>query len=65
MTDFALGAYSALTILMALVVAVMRAQVKPGPSPLETTLTVIALICWPLMALAVAIAAFVVWMFRK
>ncbi len=65
MTDFALGIYTALTVLMALVLAVIRARIKPRPSRLEVVITVAALICWPLMALAVAIATFIQWMGRK
>ena len=65
MTDFALGAYSALTVLMALVLAVLRARLKPRPSVLEIVITVMALVCWPLLALAVAIATFIQWALRK
>lgn len=65
MTDFALGFYCAITILMIVVFSIMHARSGGRISTTESILTATAVLCWPILGLAVAIATFIAWMFRK
>lgn len=65
MSDFALGFYCAITILMVVVVSVMHARNGGRISTTESILTVTAVLCWPILALAVAIATFVAWVKKR
>lgn len=56
MTDFMLGVYSSLTILGLLVFSVIRCHEGRHMSKLEGILSLTAIMCWPLLALAVALA---------
>lgn len=65
MSDFALGFYCAITILMIVVFSIMHARSPGKISVTESILTATAVLCWPILALAVAIATFVAWVKKK
>ena len=65
MSDFTLGFYCAITILMIIVFSVMHARSGGRISATESILTATAVLCWPILALAVAIATFVAWVKKR
>lgn len=56
MTDFMLGVYCSLTILGLLVFSVIRCHEGRRMSGMEGVLSLTAILCWPLLGLAVALA---------
>jgi hypothetical protein len=59
MSDFMIGFYCALTILGLVVFAIIYANEGRRMSGIEGFLSLIAILCWPLLALGISIAVFI------